>query len=90
MGISYGNPENRVLHYKRPHLKLNVQTFQVAPVRENAPKESVHYVYLCKKLEGAEQVSEENWPHVEAQIKKEELDEENILYDSEDDEEETK
>ena len=29
--VSYGTPENRVLHYKRGHLKLSVQTFQVAP-----------------------------------------------------------
>ena len=27
MGISYGTPENRVLHYKRGHLKFVVQTF---------------------------------------------------------------
>jgi hypothetical protein len=24
MGISYGTPENRLLHYKRPHLKMNL------------------------------------------------------------------
>ena len=24
MGVSYGTPENRVLHYKRPHLKMAV------------------------------------------------------------------
>ena len=24
MGISYGTPENRLLHYKRPHLKMSV------------------------------------------------------------------
>ena len=62
----------------------------MAPVRDNAPKESIHYVYVCRKLEGADQVSEENWAAVETQIKKEELDEDNILHDSEDDEEETK
>ena len=36
MGISYGTPENRVLHYKRGHLKFSVQTYQVAPVKETS------------------------------------------------------
>jgi ubiquinone/menaquinone biosynthesis C-methylase UbiE len=54
MGISYGSPENRVLHYKRPHLKMTVQTFQVSPMRETtSSKEGLHYVYVCTKLEGA-------------------------------------
>lgn len=88
MGISYGTPENRVMHYKRPHLKMAVQTFQVAPARENVSKESIHYVYVCKKIEGAEKQCEENWAAVETQIRKEELDEDNILDDSDDDEEE--
>ena len=55
MGISYGNPENRVFHYKRSHLKMVVQTFQVAPEKDIPSKDSVHYVYVCKKLEGAEE-----------------------------------
>ena len=29
MSISYGTPENRVLHLKRGHLKLNVSTFKL-------------------------------------------------------------
>lgn len=59
-------------------------------MRENASKDSIHYVYICKKLEGADALCEENWPAVEAQIKKEEIDEDNILddsYDNEEDEE---
>lgn len=66
MGISYGTPENRVIHYKRPHLKFTVQTFQVAPVRENPSKESIHFVYVCKKQEGGDQQAEAQWPAVEA------------------------
>lgn len=31
MSISYGTPENRVLHYKRPNLKFTVSTFEIAP-----------------------------------------------------------
>ena len=31
MAISYGTPENRVLHYKRPNLKFNISTFEIAP-----------------------------------------------------------
>ena len=49
-------------------------------------KESVHYVYVCKKIEGAEIQCEENWSAVVEQIKKEELDEDNMLDDSDEDE----
>lgn len=31
MCISYGTPENRVLHYKRPNLKFAISTFEIAP-----------------------------------------------------------
>ena len=31
MAISYGTPENRVLHYKRPNLKFAINTFEIAP-----------------------------------------------------------
>jgi hypothetical protein len=35
---------------------------------------SVHYVYVCTKLEGADEQAEAQWPTVEAEIKKEEND----------------
>jgi ubiquinone/menaquinone biosynthesis C-methylase UbiE len=64
--VSYGTPENRVLHYKRGHLKLSVQTFQVAPSAPLKEGQSIHYVYVCRKIEGADDVAAENWPDVEA------------------------
>lgn len=90
MGISYGNPENRVLHYKRGHLKMTVQTYQVAPAKDSKDQQSVHFVYVCKKIEGAEAHCAANWDAVEAQIRKEELDEDegDLLGDDEEEEEE--
>jgi len=38
MGISYGSPENRVLHYKRSHLKFDLNTIEIIP---QSPKDSV-------------------------------------------------
>eukprot|EP00347_Sterkiella_histriomuscorum_P015715 403355957 len=84
MAISYGTPENRVLHYKRPHLKFNVSTFEIAPEGKKS-QDAVHYVYVCKKQEGADEQCEENWTQVEQQIKKEENDD--LLEDSDDEEE---
>ena len=87
MGISYGTPENRLIHYKRGHLKLNVSTFQVAQPHPNG-NQTIHYVYMCKKLEGADEQCELKWAEVEAEIKKEENDENDIMDDSEDEEDE--
>lgn len=39
---------------------------------------------MCKKLEGADELCEQKWPEVEAEIKKEENDEDDIMDDSED------
>jgi ubiquinone/menaquinone biosynthesis C-methylase UbiE len=64
--VSYGTPENRVLHYKRGHLKLSVQTFQVAPCAPLKEGQSIHYVYVCRKIEGADDMAAEKWPEVEA------------------------
>lgn len=54
MGISYGYPESRVLHYKRAHLHMELRVFEIQPQN---PKDSLHYVYVCKKLEGADEIS---------------------------------
>ncbi|CDW72686.1 UNKNOWN [Stylonychia lemnae] len=87
MSISYGTPENRVLHYKRPHLKFTVSTFEIAPEGKKS-QDAVHYVYVCKKQEGAEEQCAINWAQVQQQIKKEECDD--LLEDSDQDEEESK
>ena len=65
MAISYGNPENRLFHYKRDHLKFNLSTFQVVQPHPNG-NQTIHYVYVCKKLEGADEQCELKWAEVEA------------------------
>ena len=36
MAISYGTPANRILLYKRLHLKFTVSTFEIAPEGKNS------------------------------------------------------
>ena len=84
LGVSYGTPEHRLLHYKRPHLKFAVHTFKLAggePGKEVAAA-GVHYAYVCKKLEGADEQAEEKWKEVEEAIRLEEQGEEDIMDDS--------
>mmetsp|Transcript_33419 Transcript_33419/g.32467 ORF Transcript_33419/g.32467 Transcript_33419/m.32467 type:complete len:127 (+) Transcript_33419:418-798(+) len=85
MFISYGSPENRTLHFERAHLKFSLQTFQIAPSSAKS-KDSIHYVYILRKQEGADEQCALNWPTVEAQVKKEQEEEE--LYNESDDDDE--
>jgi len=52
MGISYGQPGSRMLHYKRSHLKFDLQVIEISP---KDPHNSMHYVYANKKIEGADE-----------------------------------
>jgi hypothetical protein len=61
MGISYGHPESRLSHYKRSHLKFALEVLEIEP---KDPKDSIHYVYLNTKLEGADQKCEENFGNI--------------------------
>jgi hypothetical protein len=54
MAISYGEPKNRIEHFKRKFLKFDIQTIKICK-KGNDPK--IHYIYLCKKLEGADDIS---------------------------------
>ena len=54
MAISYGEPKNRVEHFKRKFLKFDIQTIKIVK-GGNDPK--THYIYLCKKLDGADDTS---------------------------------
>ncbi len=70
-----------------------MQTFQVAPpVTSQQQKDShpsIHYVYICIKIEGADEQALAKWDEVEAQIKKEEqADEDDLMNDSSEDNEE--
>ena len=43
MAISYGEPKNRVEHFKRKFLKFDIQTIKIVK-GGNDPK--THYIYL--------------------------------------------
>jgi hypothetical protein len=38
----------------------------VAPSTPLKEGQSIHYVYVCRKIEGADDVATEKWPDVEA------------------------
>ena len=83
MAISYGKPENRRLHFQRPHLSFDLQEYTIgtlpprslAPTGQDASSDQCHYIYVCRKKPGAEDVCKANWPLVEALIKKAEEEE---------------
>lgn len=63
MAISYGIPETRLDHFGWKHLHWDV-SHQVL----NEGTENPHYVYLCRKKEGAEEIAEANWREVEESL----------------------
>lgn len=81
IAISYGFPENRSMHFEREFLKFDLKTIELKP-QDN--KGSSHYLYICQKLEGADELSETTYPKIIKQIEREENDED--LFDSDDDE----
>ena len=46
--ISYGKPENRLLHLQRKHLAFNIQVIELKQKTGN--ENSLHFIYVCKKL----------------------------------------
>ena len=58
MIISYGVPNYRVLHLKRKFEKFKVEIMKIEKdfVEEDG-YDKYHYIYLCQKLEGADEVS---------------------------------
>ena len=74
IAISYGKPESRAIHFERQHLKFANKQFVLYPADckdEETKEEKSHYIYVSRKLEGAEYVCAENWDKVVAQLKKE-------------------
>ena len=55
MAISYGEPKNRTFHFQRKFLKFEIKTIKIS--KGNGDDAKIHYIYLCKKLEGADDVS---------------------------------
>ena len=55
MAISYGEPKNRTFHFQRKFLKFDVKTIKIS--KGNGDDAKIHYIYLCKKLEGADNIN---------------------------------
>ena len=62
-------PNAREFHFLRDHLKFKMKTHVLEKM--SFGNKSTHWVYICKKLEGADQKCEENWESVVAFIKSE-------------------
>ena len=58
MIVSYGTPEYRLIHLKRKfeHFKIEILKIEKDYVEEEG-YDSHHYIYLCQKLEGADEIS---------------------------------
>ena len=60
MIISYGTPDNRVLHLNRKFEKFKVEILKIEKdFVEEEGYDNYHYIYLCQKLEGADEVSKQ-------------------------------
>ena len=60
MMISYGTPDNRVLHLNRKFEKFKVEILKIEKdFVEEEGYDNYHYIYLCQKLEGADEVSKQ-------------------------------
>ena len=73
--ISYGQPENRMIHLERDHLAFDIQIYTIKKQEEDN-SEKVHYGYICKKLENANE-NLNNFALVYKELEQEELEEEN-------------
>jgi len=52
--ISYGYPEHRKLHFEHAFLKVDFKVVELVPKNS---KDTPHYLYICQKLEGADEIS---------------------------------
>eukprot|EP00743_Colponemidia_sp_Colp-15_P010282 GILK01011307.1.p1 GENE.GILK01011307.1~~GILK01011307.1.p1 ORF type:complete len:252 (+),score=20.19 GILK01011307.1:47-757(+) len=72
--ISYGHPENRVLHLEMPHLKWSIHQLKLEPSSELFTQDALdaeeqrHFCYLCQKEPGADEVCAKAWYIVESQL----------------------
>jgi ubiquinone/menaquinone biosynthesis C-methylase UbiE len=69
--ISYGKPENRMIHLERDHLAFEVQIYTIKRAEEDE-QEKIHYVYICKKLPEANE-NLNNFDLVYKELEQEEL-----------------
>ena len=81
--ISYGQPENRMIHLERDHLAFDIQIYTIKRQEEDE-QEKIHYVYICKKLpEAVENLN--NFDLVYKELEQEELEGEEEVEEKEED-----
>ena len=60
MIISYGAPDDRLMHLKRKFEKFKIEILKIEKdFEEEEGYDNYHYIYLCQKLEGANEVSKQ-------------------------------
>ena len=87
--ISYGKPENRILHLERDHLAFDIHFYSIKKENDGNNEhehehvhEQVHYGYICtKKPEAKENLN--NFDLVYDQLERDELEEANAEYEEE-------
>ena len=92
MIISYGKPENRVMHLKRKHLDFEVSIFTIKKesqitVDDIDDSSKIHYVYICKKNKNANE-AEKYFEDVYTELLQQELMDKELEYAEMNEEEE--
>ncbi len=90
MIISYGAPDYRVCHLKRKFEKFKIEILKIEKdFVEEEGYDKHHYIYLCQKLEGADEVSQKFFDQtIKELIEQQKIEEEE--EDQDDDENESK
>ena len=82
--ISYGSPDNRMVHLERDHLAFDIQIYTIKKQDDEESSEKIHYGYICKKLPNANE-NLNNFDLVYKELEQEELEEENQEEEEEED-----
>ena len=89
MIVSYGTPEYRMLHLNRKFEKFKIEILKIEKdfVEEDG-YDKHHYIYLCQKLEGADEISQKYFAKtIDELIKQQEIEEEEEVQEENDKEE---
>ena len=79
MIISYGAPENRLMHLERNFLKFDIKVYTISKsYEEEEGFDNYHYIYLSKKLPGADEQSQQFFEETLVELAKDEELEEQI------------
>lgn len=70
VAISYGTPESREFHFQRDMLGWELQTFKIERQNSHNGQDSVHFVYICKKVEGCDELSLKEWEQIKFELNK--------------------